>query len=373
MSRPTRLAAFAVAGCLTAGVTSLALAGTASAAGARYNGSPVGTVNITPSAGTNQSAINYTTSAACPSGDSYYALLFGNGLPDAGEVVTSKTSAGFSSGAPVKGAFQNTPQFYADKNNTTLSGTYDVVVRCTSGLSTASLGDFQSTITFSSPTAYTASSASPSPSASASATSSPSATPSATSTATISPTGGSGGGPLTLSTSTPDIQPNQQALLQATGSPNTTLELMCYSRPNTTYFSARKSPTSTGSVTFTLLPGTNTRCYVRYLGDASQQSPSVVVNVHTTLSLSAIKVAGVRTYSFRGRNLPRIAGQLITLYRIDKAGKEIRTSNLTTDSSGIYRVNRTFTGTGTYSFVVRTSQTLNNAAGKSNVYRITIT
>jgi hypothetical protein len=147
---------------------------------------------------------------------------------------------------------------------------------------------------------------------------------------------------------------------------------MCYSRPNTTYTSARKTATSTGSVTFTLLPGTNTKCYVRYLDNATTQSPTVVVNVHTTLSLSAVKAAGVRAYTFQGRNLPRIAGQLITLYRIDSSGKEIRSTNLTTDSSGIYRVNRTFTGTGTFSFVVRTTNTLNNAAGKSNVYRITI-
>jgi hypothetical protein len=342
MKTTTRLAAFGVAGLLIAGLTSAVLV-TSASAGARYNGSPVGTLSVTPASGTNLSAINYATSGPCPSGDSFYTLLFGAGMPDAGEIVTSKTSAGFSTTAPVNSAFQKTPQYYADKNASSLSGTYDVVLRCTAGLSNNSLGDFRSTMTFSSPTAYT-----------------------------TSTSGGGGGGPLTLSTSTPDIQPNQQAILHATGSPNTTLELMCYSRPNTTYTSARKSATSTGSVTFTLLPGTNTKCYVRYLDSDATKSPTVVVNVHTTLSLSAVRAAGVRTYTFQGRNLPRIAGQLITLYRIDSTGKEIRTTNLTTDSSGIYKVNRTFTGTGTFSFVVRTTQTLNNAAGKSNVYRITI-
>lgn len=364
MKTTTRLVALGAAGLLTAGLTSAVLISSASAAGARYSGSPVGTLSITPTSGSNQSAINYATSAPCPSGDSFFTLLFGAGMPDAGEVVTSKTSANFSTSAPINSAFQNTPQYYATKNNTTLSGTYDVVLRCTSGLSTSSLGDFRSTITFSSPTAYSASGASPAP------TSSPTGSPSPSPSSSGSPA--PGGGPLTLSTSTPDIQPNQQALLQATGSPNTTLELMCYSRPSTTYTSARKAPTSSGSVTFTLLPGTNTKCYVRYADNAANQSAPVVVNVHTTLSLSAVKAAGIRTYTFQGRNLPRIAGQLITLYRVDNTGKEIRTTNLTTDSSGIYRVNRTFTGTGTFSFVVRTSNTLNNAAGKSNVYRITI-
>jgi hypothetical protein len=94
--------------------------------------------------------------------------------------------------------------------------------------------------------------------------------------------------------------------------------------------------------------------------------------VHTTLSLSAVRNSGVRNYTFQGRNLPRRSGQLITLYRIDNSGNEIRTSNLTTDSSGIYRVARHFTGTGTFTFIVRTSQTLNNAAGASNPFRITI-
>jgi hypothetical protein len=341
MKTTTRLAAFGVAGLLIAGLTSAVLM-TSASAGARYNGSPVGTLSLTPASGTNLSAINYSSSGPCPSGDSFYTLLFGAGMPDAGEIVTSKTSAGFSTTAPVNSAFQKTPRYYADKNGAALSGTYDVVLRCTSGLSNNSLGDFRSFVTFSSATAYTTSTTPP-----------------------------SGGGALTLSTSTPLIQPNQTARLHATGSPNTTFELMCYSRPNSTYTSARKVATTTGSVDFTLLPGTNTRCLVRYLDSTATQSPSVLINVATTLSLSAVKNSGVRSYTFQGRNLPRVAGQLITLYRISN-GTEIRSANLKTDATGIYKVVRTFTGTGTFSFIVRTSQTLNNAAGKSNVYRITI-
>jgi hypothetical protein len=67
-----------------------------------------------------------------------------------------------------------------------------------------------------------------------------------------------------------------------------------------------------------------------------------------------------------------VAGQLITLYRVDSLGQEIRTSNLFTDASGIYRVTRTFTGTGTFLFRVRTSQTMNNAAGVSNTIRVVV-
>jgi hypothetical protein len=201
--------------------------------------------------------------------------------------------------------------------------------------------------------------------------SSPSASPSASASPSNSP---SSGGRGTLSTSTPDIQPNIQGILTASGlTSNAAYELRCYSRPSTTYFTARSATTSATATTleFRILPGSNTRCYVRPAGNESLASNSVVINVHTTLSLSTVRT-GVRTYIFQGRNLPRRAGQLITLYRVNAAGQEIRTSNLTTDASGIYRVTRTFTGNGTFQFKVRTSQTLNNAAGVSNTITVTV-
>jgi hypothetical protein len=206
---------------------------------------------------------------------------------------------------------------------------------------------------------------SPSPSPSVSATTSPSATP----TATVSPRQA-----LTLVVNTPSIAAGSTARLTATGAANEAYQLQCYTRPSTTYFTARSgSFDATGSaVTFTLSLGRNTRCFIQYATTSTQgASPSVVVNVHTVLSLSTVRT-GVRSYIFQGRNLPRVAGQLITLYRVDGSGNEIRTSNLVTDSSGIYRVTRTFTGTGTFQFKVRTSQTLNNAAGVSNTITVNV-
>jgi hypothetical protein len=200
-------------------------------------------------------------------------------------------------------------------------------------------------------------------------------TDSATNTfATASPspsTSPSAGGTPTLATSTPDIQPNQRGLYQATNlTAGVTYELRCYSRPSTTYFTARSITASTSTLEYGILPGTNTRCYVRPAGDETKASNSVVINVHTTLSLSAVRT-GVRTYVFQGRNLPRRSGQLITLYRLS-GGQEIRTSNLVTDASGIFRVTRKFTGTGTFQFRVRTSQNLTNAAGASVAITVTV-
>jgi hypothetical protein len=176
---------------------------------------------------------------------------------------------------------------------------------------------------------------------------------------------------------TPDIQPGQAARLRLSAPPSSSVQLFCYSRPGTTYRQVRPSTLgqgitvgSTGSVDFAVFPGTNTRCMGRYANDANSGSNSVVINVHTTLSLSAYR-DGIRRYHFQGRNLPRIAGQLITLYRLDHTGREIRTASTKTNTSGIWRIDRQFTGSGAFRFVARTSRTLNNAAGKSNV-RLTI-
>ena len=160
----------------------------------------------------------------------------------------------------------------------------------------------------------------------------------------------------------------------ATGAANQLYELRCYTRPSTSYVTSRAGSFNADGtpVTFTLSLGRNTRCFIQYATNSSQgASPSVVVDVRTVLSLSATRI-GIQDYTFQGRNLPRIAGQLITLYRIDADGNEIRTSNLRTDASGIYRVSRLFTGSGTFKFRVRTPQTLNNAAGVSNTITVTV-
>jgi hypothetical protein len=204
---------------------------------------------------------------------------------------------------------------------------------------------------------------------------------------------------LSLSTDTPDIKPGQEGRLHATGTTGQEVQLYCYSRPSTTYVQVRPSEAgqgiaiSNGSVDFSVFPGRNTRCFVQYLNDPSTASNSVVINVHTALSLSAYR-DGVRRYHFQGTNLPRRAGQLITLYRYARSDNNgfcdphpaagdfngastdpncvaIRTATATTNSSNVWRIDRSFTGSGRFVFVARTSQTLTNAAGVSN-FRLTI-
>ncbi|MDT7572611.1 MAG: hypothetical protein QOE05_2785 [Actinomycetota bacterium] len=215
-------------------------------------------------------------------------------------------------------------------------------------------------------------SASPTASSSASATAtptgtaSPSVTPGATDTPSTSPSG-NGLLPLTVSVSPSDIVPTQEASVTIHGSPNTRVHLLAYSRPSTTYRDVRDSITNTnGDVTFRVTPGGNTRLYATYgRADKSTDSGSHVIQVHTTLSLSATRTA-VRTYDFHGRNLPRRAGQLITLYRLDGNGREVRTAIVRTDTTGTWHLSRTFTGGGTFPFFVRTSTNMDNASGRSD-------
>jgi hypothetical protein len=204
------------------------------------------------------------------------------------------------------------------------------------------------------------------PSASASSSPSAAASSSATPSSSTAPSSSCNQQQLTISLDKTDITPTQPVNVTAHGAPGTTVELYAYSRPNTTYAVVRTDVTdAAGNVVFTVKPGTNTRLYAHYKGGAAaSDSVSKVINVHTALSLSAYR-DGVRKYHFQGRNLPQLAGQLITLYRIDN-GTEIRTATVKTNSSGIWRIDRTFSGSGTFTFVARTSQTLNNAAGRSN-------
>ena len=209
----------------------------------------------------------------------------------------------------------------------------------------------------------------------------PSAPASASATGSASPAASTSGIPslgsrkaITLTTSTPTIQAGSTATLVGRGAANQPYSLKCYTRPSTRYTAARSGSFDAAGdpVTFRLSLGRNTRCFLAYvINPIEGPSGSLVVNVETVLSLSTVR-QDLRSYLFQGRNLPRAAGQLITLYRVDSAGREIRTSNLTTDDSGIYRVTRTFTGSGTFRFTVRTSQTNNNAAGHSNTISVSV-
>ncbi len=83
------------------------------------------------------------------------------------------------------------------------------------------------------------------------------------------------------------------------------------------------------------------------------------------LSLGAVRT-GTRRYVFQGRSAPHTAGQVITLYRLQPGGNEIRTATGYTDASGAFHISRAFPEGGRITLRVRTSPSLDNAAGVSN-------
>jgi hypothetical protein len=93
-----------------------------------------------------------------------------------------------------------------------------------------------------------------------------------------------------------------------------------------------------------------------------------VINVRTTLTLDVVR-NGTRDYTFSGDSLPaRRGGLIVSLYRVTSSGSQVLTAQTRADATtGRYRIDRRFSGSGRFGFVVRTGQDLQNAPGASNV------
>ncbi len=174
-------------------------------------------------------------------------------------------------------------------------------------------------------------------------------------------------GPETVQLDRGTITATGAAQVTVTGTPNSVVDLLAYTRPSTTFRVVRSAELGADGVArFTIVPPANTRLYAKQRG--CDAGPSVVLNVRTALSL-AVERTGVRTYRFTGDSLPaRAGGLIISLYRITGSGREVLTSQVRADArTGTWTIDRRFTGTGRFGFVVRTGQDLQNAPGASNV------
>lgn len=155
--------------------------------------------------------------------------------------------------------------------------------------------------------------------------------------------------------------------------PNTVVDLFAYTRPSTEYRLARSERTNAdGIATFTIRPPANTRLKAAQREEDCTDpvfgtEPSVVLNVRTALTLTAER-NGVRDYTFAGDSLPaRPGGLIVSLYRITDSGRQVLTAQARADAqNGEWTIDRKFTGTGRFGFVVRTGQDLQNAPGVSN-------
>ena len=212
----------------------------------------------------------------------------------------------------------------------------------------------------------TAASATPAPAPTAAPTATPTATtrPTASPTVTVTPSQPAAR-KLTIVVRKSVFKPGIVARVTVTGTAGSAIELRAYSRPSTTYKVVRRGIVgANGTIVFDVTPGTNTRLFAVVTGFPATASGSAVIDVQTALSLTVVR-KGARSYTFQGRILPRRAGQLITLYRVVN-GRRVIAAQIKTDSTGTYRIERRFTGSGTFAFLTRTGQNLTNAAGESD-------
>ena len=155
--------------------------------------------------------------------------------------------------------------------------------------------------------------------------------------------------------------------------PNTVVDLFAYTQPSTQYRLVRSERTNKqGVATFTVLPPANTRLLAAQREEDCTDpvfgiEPSAVLNVRTALTLTAVR-NGVRDYTFAGDSLPaRPGGLIVSLYRVTESGSQVLTAQTRASAtSGDWAINRKFTGSGRFGFVVRTGQDLRNAPGASN-------
>jgi hypothetical protein len=157
---------------------------------------------------------------------------------------------------------------------------------------------------------------------------------------------------------------------------NSQIELLAYSQPSTTYRVVRRATIDNNGAPaqFRITPPTNTRLYAQIVGcTTNPTTASKVLNVRTTLSLNVTRT-GTRAYRFFGDSLPaRPGGLIVSLYRVTDSGSQILTAQTRANSqNGDWVINRVFTGTGRFGFVVRTGQDLQNAPGASNVRSLLI-
>jgi hypothetical protein len=215
-------------------------------------------------------------------------------------------------------------------------------------------------------------------------TASPSPSASPTTPATQSPSPGVTQSPGQVDCSVTPTVTLEDTTIIATGSAgvrvnapaNSEIELLAYSQPSTTYRVVRRAliDAAGNPAQFRVVPPTNTRMFAQIVGcDTDEVRFSKVLNVRTQLSLNVDRL-GKQTYRFFGDSLPaRPGGLIISLYRVTDTGRQVLTAQTRADAQdGEWVINRRFTGTGRFGFVVRTGQDLQNAPGSSNVRSLLI-
>lgn len=171
--------------------------------------------------------------------------------------------------------------------------------------------------------------------------------------------------PARVELATGTIDASTAAPATVVGTPGARVDVQAYTQPSTSDRVVRSVQLdNTGRAAIRLVPPANTRLYAQESGCAA--GPSVVLNVRSTLTLFA-KRNGTRDYTYTGDSLPaRSGGLIVSLYRVQADGMRVLTAQTRADAgNGEWRIDRRFTGTGRFGFVLLTGQDLQNAPGTS--------
>ncbi|MCU1692259.1 MAG: hypothetical protein JWM64_1350 [Frankiales bacterium] len=180
--------------------------------------------------------------------------------------------------------------------------------------------------------------------------------------------------PRLLISATPSVfYAGQSSNVVVQGQPGVTILLYAFSAPSKDYREVRRATMpADGTLELSVKPSTDSSVFAAVRGETGNESIARELHVRTASTVAASRT-GTRTYVFSGRLLPGAQTIPVSLYRLASDGSEVLTARATSDgSTGTYRMTRTFSGTGTFSFVVRTSQSSTNAAGVSPVLRLTV-
>jgi hypothetical protein len=119
----------------------------------------VGSLTVSPNAGTDITPIDVVTSGGCPlPATNTIARIYGQGFPPYGQNVVGNSSAGVSNSEPFDLPLVDTLRDFAGRQSTqvTFGGTYTLVVTCQDRTGRQNYGQFMGALRFTSPQAWIA-------------------------------------------------------------------------------------------------------------------------------------------------------------------------------------------------------------------------
>jgi hypothetical protein len=144
------------------------------------------------------------------------------------------------------------------------------------------------------------------------------------------------------------------------------VELYAANRGEGVYALIRSGQVVGNRATFQIRPDRHKTLYARLPDERTANrgiSTRVDVAVAARVGLGAVR-NGTRDYTFAGRVQPSVSS-VVSLWRVDTAGRPVLTARASTSADGGYRIRRLFTGAGRFLFFTTVPTTAAADAGSS--------